>query len=99
MANAQKPTKYCQHMETKHFALQEWVLCDLISLEQIDTADNFADVFTKATNKSIFYHHMDYVMGQQIPDYMSKNNKFFLKRMFDQNVSLNFHSHFDHGRV
>ena len=75
-------------METKHFALQDWALRDSISLERIDTADNFADVFTKATNKSIFYHHMDCVMGQQTPDFVCKNNKFFLKRMFDQNVSF-----------
>ena len=89
MANAQKPTKRCRHMETKYFALQDWVLRNLISLEQIDTADNFSDIFTKATNKSLFYCHMDYIMGQHIPEYIYKNNKFFIKRMFDQNVSCN----------
>jgi hypothetical protein len=67
MANAQQLTKRTRHMDIKHFALQDWVLRDLIHLECIDTADNYSDAMTKPTPRVLFYHHMDYILGKVIP--------------------------------
>ena len=69
MANAQKPTKRSKHMEVKTFILQDWVERDILVLERIATADNFADVFTKAQGRTLFYRHMDFIMGRVRPEY------------------------------
>ena len=58
MANAQQPTKRTRHMDIKHFALQDWVMNDLIRLQRINTLDNYSDVMTKATARVLFYRHM-----------------------------------------
>ena len=70
MANAQQPTKRTRHMEVKNFVLQDWVKEDLIRLLRIATNDNYADVMTKATARTLFYRHMNYVMGKIIPNYV-----------------------------
>jgi hypothetical protein len=59
MANEQQPTKYTRHMDIKHFALQDWVMQDLICLQLIDTSDNYSNVMTKATACVLFYRHME----------------------------------------
>jgi deoxyuridine 5'-triphosphate nucleotidohydrolase len=69
MANQQQPTKRTRHMDIKHFALQEWVERDLIRLKRINTADNYSDVMTKATARTLFYRHMDFILGKTIPIY------------------------------
>ena len=71
MANAKQPTKRTHHMDVKHFKLQEWVEHDLIIMERINTSDNYADVFTKAQGRCLFYRHMDYVMGKVKPYYVT----------------------------
>jgi deoxyuridine 5'-triphosphate nucleotidohydrolase len=69
MANQQQPTKRTRHMDIKHFVLQDWVEHDLIRLKRIDTSDNYADVMTKATSRTLFYRHMNYILGKIIPAY------------------------------
>jgi hypothetical protein len=69
MANQQQPTKCTRHMDIKHFVLQDWVEHDLIRLKRIDTSDNYADVMTKATSRTLFYQHMNYILGKIIPTY------------------------------
>ncbi len=70
LANAQQPTKRTRHMDIKNFALQDWVKEDLIRLIRISTNDNYADVMTKATARTLFYRHMNYIMGKVIPTYV-----------------------------
>ncbi len=70
LANAQQPTKRTRHMDIKNFALQDWVKEDLIRLLRIATNDNYADVMTKATARTLFYRHMNYIMGKIIPSYV-----------------------------
>jgi hypothetical protein len=72
MANAQQPTKRTRHMDIKTFVLQQWVERDLITLKRIATADNYADVMTKATGRILFYRHMDYILGRIPPTYITK---------------------------
>lgn len=69
MANAQKPTKRTKHMDTRHFALQDWVDRDLIVLKRITTSDNHSDAMTKALPRILFYRHLEYIQGKVIPTY------------------------------
>ena len=71
MANAQQPTKRTRHMDIKTFALQQWVEKDLIRLRRINTADNYSDVLTKATGRTLFYRHMNYILGKIRPSYVT----------------------------
>ena len=59
MANSGQPTKRTRHMDTKHFALQQWVDQDLLSLKRINTADNESDLMTKNLGRSLFYRHTE----------------------------------------
>jgi hypothetical protein len=69
MANAQRPTKRTRHMDIKHFIIQDWVAEDLLCLHRIPTADNFSDAMTKAQGGTLFYRHMNYIMGKVVPEY------------------------------
>ena len=69
MANQQQPTKRTRHMDIKHFVIQQWVEQDLIRLKRINTTDNYSDVLTKATGRTIFYRHMNYILGKIVPQY------------------------------
>jgi hypothetical protein len=61
MANAQKPTSRTRHMDICYFALSEWVERDLMILE--------ADHFTKILERTLFYRHVDHIMGHIPPAY------------------------------
>jgi dUTPase len=69
MAQAKQPTKRTKHIEVKHFVLQQWVEQDLIDFKRISTHDNSADAMTKATPRTLFYRHMNHIMGKLIPSY------------------------------
>jgi hypothetical protein len=69
MANAQKPTSRTRHMDTRYFALSEWVERDLMILERIHTSINEADHFTKVLDRTLFYRHIDHIMGHIPPPY------------------------------
>ena len=71
MGNASKLTKWTRHMNLRYFALQEWVESDLIVLRHIDTNDNESDALTKAVGRTLFYRHMDYIMGKIPPSYVN----------------------------
>jgi hypothetical protein len=73
MANAQQPTKRTRHMDIKTFVLQQWVEQDLIRLKRINTTDNYADVMTKSTGSTLFYRHMNYILGKIILTYCRQN--------------------------
>ncbi len=63
MANAQKTTSRTQHMDIRYHILCEWVECNLIVLEQVDTTINNVDHFTKILSRVLFHRHIDYIMG------------------------------------
>ena len=69
MANASRPTKRTRHMDIKHFIVQNWVEEDLLCLHRIPTADNFSDAMTKSLGGTLFYRHMNYIMGKVVPEY------------------------------
>ena len=73
MANAQQPTKRTRHMDIKTFILQHWVEQDLIRLKRINTTDNYSDVMTKATGRTLFYRHTNYILGKILPTYCRQN--------------------------
>ena len=72
MANAGQPTKRTRHMDTKHFALQQWVDTDLLTLLRIGTGDNESDAMTKNLARTLFYRHLEYIMGKIVPDYVNQ---------------------------
>jgi hypothetical protein len=72
MANAQQPTRRTRHMDTKHFAIQDWVAHDQIDVAPIATANNISDAFTKALGRIKFYEQTDVIMGRRIPPYVPK---------------------------
>ena len=69
MAQAGQPTKRTKHIDIKYFALQQWVVEDLLIFKRIATTDNSADALTKATPRSLFYRHNQHIMGKIKPDY------------------------------
>eukprot|EP00804_Cyclotella_cryptica_P030736 CCRYP_009176-RA/>CCRYP_009176-RA protein AED:0.05 eAED:-0.06 QI:0/-1/0/1/-1/1/1/0/645 len=69
MANAQKPTTRTRHMDIRYFALAEWVEHDIMILERIHTSINLADHMTKVLDRTLFYRHVDYIMGHIPPLY------------------------------
>ena len=71
MTKALKPTKRTRHVETRCFAVLNWVQTDTIDVRKIDTSDNSSDVLTKPTGRTIFYRHHDTIMGRRIPAYRS----------------------------
>ena len=70
MVNAQQPTRRTRHMDTKYFALQDWVEHDQTDVTQIGTANNISDAFTKALGRIKFYEQTDVIMGRRIPPYV-----------------------------
>jgi hypothetical protein len=69
IANAQKPTTRTRHMDIRYFALSDWVEMDLMILERIHTSVNEADHLTKTLDRTLFYRHVDHIMGHIPPAY------------------------------
>ena len=69
MGNAQKPTNCTCHINIKYFSPCEWIECDLIYLERVDTAINTADHLTKALTQTLFHRHANYLLGHIPPRY------------------------------
>ena len=86
MANAQRPTKRTRHMNIRHFTIQQWVAEDLLCLRRIDTADNYSDSMTKALGRTLFYCHMNYIMGRKIPEYLKATLNLCIKRFTDRTL-------------
>ena len=71
MTQALKPTKRTRHVDTRYFAILDWVQSDTIDIKKIDTADNAADVFTKALGRVLFYRHTDTILGRRTPSFVT----------------------------
>ena len=67
------------HVETRYFAILEWIKNDLIKVEKKDTADNCSDALTKATERVLFYNHNNTIMYNRTPLYVqNKETDIFL---------------------
>jgi len=87
MANAQRPTKRTHHMDIKTFGLQYWVQRDLLCLKRITTADNYAEALTKNVGRTLFYRHMNFIMGRVVPAYAYKRGDLSFRLLYDKNAS------------
>ena len=67
MTQSQKPTKRTRHVDMRYFAVLEWVEQDLLTVKKISTHDNSADVLTKSLGKTLFYRHVDTLLGKRRP--------------------------------
>ena len=88
MANAQKPTKRTRHMDLKYFGIQEWVQRDLLILHRINTSDNYADAMTKALGRTLFYRHVNFIMGKIVPQFAYNMMDLVVRRLYDRHVSI-----------
>ena len=70
MTQAMKPTKRTRHVDTKYFAILNWVETDQIDVKKIDTSDNASDVLTKALGRILFYRHTDTILGRRVPSFV-----------------------------
>ena len=84
MANAQRPTKRTRHMDIRYFTIQQWVAEDLLCLKRIDTDDNYSDSMTKALGRTLFYRHMNFVMGRKIPEFLRATLSLRIQRLSDR---------------
>ena len=71
MTQAMKPTRRTRHVDTRYFAILNWIETDQLHIKKIDTADNASDVLTKALGRILFYRHTDTLMGRRPPSYVS----------------------------
>ena len=71
MAHAGQPTKQSRHIDIHHYALIDWVECDLIALEDVASGPNAADAVTKQTGDILFARHVDNITGCFPPPYIS----------------------------
>ena len=58
-------------MDVKYFALQQWVDGNLIVLKYIGTGDNKSDGMTNPLLQTLFYRHMDFILGKLPPTYVT----------------------------
>ena len=71
MTQALKPTKRTRHVDTRYFAILDWVQTDQVEIKKIDTSDNAADVLTKALGCVLFYRHTDTILGRRTPSFVT----------------------------
>ena len=67
MANAKQPTQQARHMDTKAFAIQDWIQEEQMILQPIKTQNNISNHFTKALGRVKFYKQTDILMGRRKP--------------------------------
>ena len=87
MDNAQRPTKRTKHMDTRHFALQDWVNRDLLILRKISTHDNYSDAMTKPLPRTLFYRYMEFIQGKIIPSYAKVNINIPQELVYDEKIN------------
>ena len=78
MAQAQHPTKRTRYIDIKHFVLQDWCEQDLILIKRINTTYNNSDILTKATARTTFYHHTEYIQGKVIQEYVKHSRHYYI---------------------
>ena len=54
-------------MDTKAFAIQDWIREEQMILRPIKTQNNISDHFTKALGRVKFYEQTDILMGRRKP--------------------------------
>ena len=86
MANAQRPTKRTKHMDIKHFGIQDWIQRDLLVLRRINTGDNYSDALTKPLGRTLFYRHMNFIMGKITPQFAYNMMDLSVQRFYDRHI-------------
>jgi hypothetical protein len=87
MANAQKPTPQTCHIDIKYFLLCEWVECNLMLLERIDTKLNLSDHFTKSLSRILFHCHAYFFLGH-IPPPHSPVHSYLVGTYTDHEIAI-----------
>ena len=53
-----------RHIEIKHLKVLEWVKARVIALVYVPSADNLADIFTKASRKPVYLSNRDMILSR-----------------------------------
>ena len=69
MVNSGQPTKRVRHVDTRQFAILDWVQTDLLEVKRVASSDNAADTLTKPLGKVLSSRHNDVLMGRARPAY------------------------------
>ena len=86
MADAQQPTRRTRHIDIKHFKIREWVEQDILTImKRINTHNYRSNAMTKALPHGLFYRHMDRIMGQEIPSYVSMDSTLLYRQHSQEN--------------
>ena len=69
LANSGQPSKRTRHIDTRQFAILDWVKTDLLLVKRVPTNDNISDTLTKPLGKILFHRHNEVLMGTVQPEY------------------------------
>jgi hypothetical protein len=70
MGSVQKPAPRTQHIDIKsYFSLCEWVECNLMLFDRIDTLINMANHLTKALQPILFHRYINFLLRHVPPMY------------------------------
>jgi hypothetical protein len=70
MSRAAQPTKQTRQIDIRHYALNDWVERDLVTLEDCASGLNASDLATKHTGGILFARHLDNISAQLLPSYV-----------------------------
>ena len=97
LANAQKPTRRCRHVEMKNFVILQWTDDDFINFVETKTQYQPTDSLSKPTDRTKFYEHMDVLMGRRKPQFIKERNTIvhYIQRQGENKPSLDLNPLYD----
>jgi hypothetical protein len=76
-------------MDIRYVALSEWVGHDLMILEPIHVSVSMADHLTKILERTLFYWHMNYILGHIPPAYSACHEQFLKQSNMNIQLDIN----------
>ena len=67
IANGQASTRNVRHMQIRYFALRDWCQDNLVDVEWVASADQLADIMTKAQPRNLFLQQRQHLVDELPP--------------------------------
>ena len=74
MINESHPTPHARHVETQHFAIQEWQKAGEVHMKHLPGTVNAPDALTKPMTAVLHYRHCPRAMGHYLPDFKEEDS-------------------------
>ena len=74
MINESRPTPRARHVETQHFAIQEWQKAGEVHMKHLPGTVNAPDALTKPMTAVLHYRHCPRAMGHYLPDFKEEDS-------------------------